>query len=70
MKAYRVTASSAELLEPRSANWEKAAAETVSMVPAPLGMVAAISGVFANIYVTRVAKRERLLAEDRLTMDH
>jgi biopolymer transport protein ExbB len=39
-------------------------------IPTMAGMVAAISGVFANIYVTRVAQRERLLAEDRLTMDH
>ncbi len=43
---------------------------TRATIPTMAGMVAAISGVFANIYVTRVAQRERLLAEDRLTMDH
>lgn len=39
-------------------------------IPTMAGMVAAISGVFANVYVTRVAARELLLAEDRLTTDH
>ena len=39
-------------------------------IPTMAGMVAAISGVFANIYLTRVAQRELLLAEDRLTTDH
>ena len=39
-------------------------------IPTMAGMVAAISGVFAHIYVTRVAEREILLAEDRLTTDH
>ncbi|MBP6381906.1 MAG: MotA/TolQ/ExbB proton channel family protein [Pseudomonadales bacterium] len=39
-------------------------------IPTMAGMVAAISGLLANIYVTRVARRELLLAEDRLTTDH
>jgi biopolymer transport protein ExbB len=39
-------------------------------IPTMAGMVAAISGVFANIYVTRIATREGRLIEDRLTMDH
>jgi len=39
-------------------------------IPTMAGMVAAISGVFANIYVTRMANREAHLLEDRLTTDH
>ena len=39
-------------------------------IPTMAGMVAAISGVFANIYVTRIATRETRLLEDHLTMDH
>jgi biopolymer transport protein ExbB len=34
------------------------------------GMVAAISGVFANTYLTRIAARESTLLEDHLTRDH
>jgi biopolymer transport protein ExbB len=34
------------------------------------GMVAALSGVFGNTYVTRTAERENQLLEDHLTMDH
>ena len=34
------------------------------------GMVAAISGVFANTIVTRVAQRESVFLEDNLTTDH
>jgi biopolymer transport protein ExbB len=34
------------------------------------GMVAALSGVFANTYLRRLAERERLLLGDHLTMDH
>ncbi len=47
-----------------------AAGVSRATIPTMAGMVAAISGVFANIYVTRVAEREILLAEDRLTTDH
>lgn len=39
-------------------------------VPTMAGMVAALSGVFANTYVTRVAQRESQLLEDNLTTDH
>jgi biopolymer transport protein ExbB len=39
-------------------------------IPTMAGMVACISGVFANIYVARVATRESHLLEDRLTTDH
>ena len=33
-------------------------------------MVAALSGVFANIYITQKASRERKLIDEHLTMDH
>lgn len=39
-------------------------------IPTMAGMVAALSGVFANTYVTRIATRETTLVEDRLTTDH
>lgn len=39
-------------------------------IPTMAGMVAALSGVFANTYLTRIATREKALLEDRLTMDH
>lgn len=39
-------------------------------VPTMAGMVAALSGVFANTYVTQVAERESELLEDHLTTDH
>ncbi len=39
-------------------------------VPTMAGMVAALSGVFANTYVTRVAERESAFLEDNLTTDH
>ena len=39
-------------------------------IPTMAGMVAALSGVFANIYITRKASRERKLIEEHLTMDH
>jgi biopolymer transport protein ExbB len=39
-------------------------------IPTMAGMVAAISGVFANVYVTRIADREKHLLQDRLTRDH
>lgn len=39
-------------------------------IPTMSGMVAAISGVFGYTYLERVAKREKLLLEDHLTMDH
>ena len=39
-------------------------------IPTMAGMVAALSGVFANTYVTQIATRESTLVEDRLTTDH
>tara|TARA_R110000823_G_scaffold119998_20_gene244587 strand:- start:23194 stop:23721 length:528 start_codon:yes stop_codon:yes gene_type:complete len=39
-------------------------------IPTMAGMVAALSGVFANTYVTRIAQRESALLEDNLTTDH
>lgn len=39
-------------------------------IPTMAGMVAAISGVFANTYLTRVADNEKALFADHLTMDH
>lgn len=39
-------------------------------IPTMSGMVAAISGLFANTYLSRVAEREDQLFADHLTMDH
>jgi len=39
-------------------------------IPTMAGMVSALSGVFANTYVTRVAQREGEFLEDNLTTDH
>jgi biopolymer transport protein ExbB len=39
-------------------------------IPTMAGMVAALSGVFGNTYVTGIAERESQLFEDHLTMDH
>ncbi len=39
-------------------------------IPTMAGMVAALSGVFANTYITRIAERETELLEDHLTTDH
>lgn len=39
-------------------------------IPTMAGMVAALSGVFANTYVMRIADRESVLLEDHLTTDH
>jgi len=39
-------------------------------IPTMAGMVSALSGVFANTYVTRNAERESTLLEDNLTTDH
>ena len=39
-------------------------------IPTMAGMVAALSGVFANTYVTRIAQREGKLLWDNLTPDH
>ncbi len=39
-------------------------------IPTMAGMVSALSGLFANTYITRVADRETTLFEDHLTTDH
>lgn len=39
-------------------------------IPTMAGMVAAISGVFANTYLTRISDNEKALFADHLTMDH
>ncbi len=39
-------------------------------IPTMAGMVAALSGIFANTYLTRIAEREDHLFADHLTMDH
>jgi biopolymer transport protein ExbB len=39
-------------------------------IPTMAGMVAAISGVFANSYLTKVAQRESEFLADNLTTDH
>ncbi|CAA0079761.1 Biopolymer transport protein ExbB [BD1-7 clade bacterium] len=39
-------------------------------IPTMAGMVAALSGVFANTILTRISERETLLLEDSLVMDH
>ncbi|NRB38169.1 MAG: MotA/TolQ/ExbB proton channel family protein [Pseudomonadales bacterium] len=39
-------------------------------IPTMAGMVAALSGVFANMFLTRVVERESLLLEDHMTLDH
>ncbi len=39
-------------------------------IPTMAGMVAALSGVFANTYVTRTAARESQFLADNLTTDH
>ncbi|MBD2857888.1 MotA/TolQ/ExbB proton channel family protein [Spongiibacter sp. KMU-158] len=39
-------------------------------IPTMAGMVAALSGVFINTYITSIASRETELLEDHLTTDH
>lgn len=41
-----------------------------STIPTLSGMVAALSGLFANTYLQRIANREQHLLEDQLTSDH
>ena len=47
-----------------------AAGVSRATIPTMAGMVAALSGVFANIYIRRKALRENHLIEEHLTMDH
>ncbi|MEL7046623.1 MAG: MotA/TolQ/ExbB proton channel family protein, partial [Pseudomonadota bacterium] len=39
-------------------------------IPTMAGMVAALSGLFANTYLQRIADREQELLVDQLTSDH
>jgi biopolymer transport protein ExbB len=39
-------------------------------IPTMSGMVAAISGIMADMYLSRMASNEQSLLEDHLTMDH
>jgi biopolymer transport protein ExbB len=39
-------------------------------IPTMAGMVAALSGLFANTYITRTAERESRFLKDNLTTDH
>lgn len=39
-------------------------------IPTMAGMVAALSGVFINTYLSRIVERENQLFADHLTMDH
>jgi len=41
-----------------------------STIPTMAGMVAALSGLFANTYITRIAMREQEFLQDNLTSDH
>ena len=41
-----------------------------STIPTMAGMVAALSGLFANTYLQRIANREQHFLEDQLTSDH
>jgi biopolymer transport protein ExbB len=49
---------------------QMASGVSMATIPTMAGMVAALSGVFANTYLTGQAQRETLLMEDHLTMDH
>ena len=42
----------------------------MATIPTMAGMVGALSGVFANTYVTQIAQRESLFLQDNLTTDH
>ena len=42
----------------------------MATIPTMAGMVAALSGVFANTYVTQIAQRESVFLQDNLTTDH
>jgi len=41
-----------------------------STIPTMSGMVAALSGLFANTYISRIAAREQEYLQDNLTSDH
>ena len=41
-----------------------------STIPTMAGMVAALSGVFAQAYLMRIVERESAMLEDKMTSDH
>lgn len=43
---------------------------SMATIPTMAGMVAALSGIMGNIYLTRKSEAEQELLEDHLTMDH
>ncbi|OUS23742.1 biopolymer transporter ExbB [Gammaproteobacteria bacterium 45_16_T64] len=47
-----------------------AAGVSKATIPTMAGMVVALSGVFVNIYITRTAKAEYQIIEERLMMEH
>ncbi len=47
-----------------------AAGVSKATIPTMAGMVAALSGVLANTFISRIAEREAMLLEDRLIMDY
>ena len=47
-----------------------AAGVSKATIPTMAGMVAALSGVFANIYVARIARTEYQLIEEHLMLEH
>lgn len=49
---------------------QMASGVSMATIPTMAGMVAALSGVFANTYITRTVDREIQQLEDHLTMDH
>lgn len=49
---------------------QMASGVSMATIPTMAGMVAALSGVFANTYINRTMERETQLLEDHLTMDH
>ncbi|MDQ2076537.1 MotA/TolQ/ExbB proton channel family protein [Marinimicrobium sp. ABcell2] len=49
---------------------QMASGVSMATIPTMAGMVAALSGLFANTYLTRIADREKYLFADHMTMDH
>ncbi|MFT7299604.1 MAG: biopolymer transport protein ExbB [Porticoccus sp.] len=47
-----------------------AAGVSQATIPTMAGMVAALSGVFGNTYISRIVDREKQLLADHLTLDH
>jgi biopolymer transport protein ExbB len=46
-----------------------AAGVSKATIPTMAGMVAALSGVFGNTYISRIANREKQLLSDHLILD-